>query len=330
MNKKIAILGSNSFAGACLVARSLREGFSVLGVNRSSEGHQIFLPYKQEKNRHQYCFLKADINENFEKITTEFENFKPNFIVDLAGQGMVAESWNQPEQWYTTNIVAKARLHNWLSQKDWLDRYLRVSTPEVYGSTDALISENWSCAPTTPYAVSHAATDLSLRAFYQHYRFPAMIARFANFYGPAQQLYRIVPRTIIYALTQQRLQLHGGGKSIRAFIFGEDVAEAILCTLSKGTVGEIYHFSPNKFYTIFDVVKFISERLNIPMDNFVDIAPDRPSKDQAYLMSSSRARSELGWTDNTSFETGIDYTINWVRANLSEIRKLPQNYVHKV
>ena len=101
---------------------------------------------------------------------------------------MVAESWTAPAQWYTTNIVAKVRLHDWLRQQSWLERYVRISTPEVYGSHDTLQPESWHLNPSTPYAVSHAAIDLSLRAFHAHYGFPVVFTRFANFYGPGQQL----------------------------------------------------------------------------------------------------------------------------------------------
>jgi len=327
--KRVVVLGSNSFAGAAFVARAIRNGAQVLGFNRSAEASPIFLPYRSEAAAEHYTFVQADINLNLPEITARMDTFRPEVVVDFAGQGMVAESWQRPEQWYTTNITAKARLHDWLRQCSWLERYVRVSTPEVYGSTEGLVKESWSCAPSTPYAVSHAATDLSLRAFHRHYGFPAIVTRFANFYGPGQQLYRIVPRTIICALTGQKLPLHGGGVSIRAFVYADDIADAIMRTIEKGGVGEIYHFSPRRFLAIREVVEIISKRVGVPFEAMVELAPERPAKDPAYLMDSSRARTELGWNDDTTFEQGVDRTIEWVRRNLQEIERLPQHYVHK-
>jgi dTDP-glucose 4,6-dehydratase len=327
--RRYAVLGSNSFAGAAFVAHALAQGGEVLGFNRSPEGSAIFLPYRSLANSGGYRFVQSDVNRDLEFILSEIENFRPQFVVDFAGQGMVAESWQDPVQWYRTNILAKAALHDRLRRFDWLERYLRVSTPEVYGSQSELIRESAFYRPSTPYAVSHAATDMSLRAFHDHYGFPAITARFANFFGPGQQLYRIVPRTIIYALTARRLQLHGGGSAVRAFIHARDVAVAILLCLEKGVPGEIYHFSPQRFVTIRQLVEHICARMGVAFADLVEEAPDRPAKDHAYLMDADRARRELGWTESLSLEQGIEETIDWVRSNLDEIRSLPLDYIHK-
>ena len=212
----------------------------------------------------------------------------------------------------------------------WLQRYVRISTPEVYGSQDSLVNESWNYNPSTPYAVSHAAIDMSLRSFHKQYNFPVIFTRFANFYGPGQQLYRIVPRTIIYALLGKKLQLHGGGTSIRAFIYGDDVAEGIMRTINMGNIGEVYHFSPERFLTIREVVEIICQQLNLDFDSVVELAPERPAKDLAYLMNSSKVRNMLNWTDSVSFEQGVKNTIDWVQSSISEIENLPLDYIHKI
>jgi dTDP-glucose 4,6-dehydratase len=330
LGQRFAVFGSNSFAGASLVKRLLDDGAEVVGFNRSPEGSKVFLQYQWGSFSGRYEFVQADINKDLETVAAKLRAFRPSVVVDLAGQGMVAESWQAPDQWYTTNIVAKARLHELLRSFDFLDKYVRVSTPEVYGSTDSLLKETWSFNPSTPYAVSHASVDMSLRAYQQRYGFPVVFTRFANFYGPGQQLYRIIPRTIIYALIGRKLQLHGGGKAVRAFIYGSDVADAIIRSVTHGKVGEIYHFSPDDFYTIRDVVELTAQYLKVNFNDLVEISADRPSKDQAYLMDSSKARAELGWVPKVDLKTGIEKTADWVRANLNEIKTLPLDYIHKV
>lgn len=328
--QRIAVMGSNSFAGAAYVARAVSDGAEVIGFNRSPELSTIFLPYRDVASGGCYSFFQADINHDLDALMSRLDEFRPQIVVDFAGQGMVAESWQNPEQWYATNIVAKVRLHDQLRRRDWLERYIRISTPEVYGSQDNLLKETWQYNPSTPYAVSHAAIDMSLRAFHRQYGFPVVFTRFANFYGPGQQLYRIVPRTIIYALSGKVLQLQGGGTSIRAFIYGADVAEAIQRSIDTGVVGETYHFSPQRFLTIRQVVEIICQRMGVDFASMVEVAPERPGKDQAYLMDSTKARRVLGWQESVSFEQGIDATIDWVKASIDEIRSLPLNYVHKV
>jgi len=139
---KIAVLGSNSFAGATFVARAISDGAVVIGFNRSPEGSHIFLPYLNLPDAKNYRFCQADINFNLDQIIRELDNFKPEIIVDFAGQGMVAESWDSPEQWYFTNILSKVKLHNELRLRNWLKRYIRISTPEVYGSQSNLTKES--------------------------------------------------------------------------------------------------------------------------------------------------------------------------------------------
>lgn len=325
----IFVLGSNSFAGSVFVDSALSEGHRLWGVNRSAESSAVFLPCKSNPRASAYQFRQMDINSDLPAVCEWMTETKPEYVVDFAGQGMVAESWQDPGQWYQTNIVSKAKIHDFLRKQDWLRKYIRISTPEVYGSTSSLIREDQPYRPSTPYAVSHAATDMSLTAFFNNYRFPVVLTRFANFFGPRQQLYRIVPRAILCAMTGRKLPLHGGGTSIRAFIHARDVASAVLATMARGKAGETYHFTPDRFVSIKEVVELICCKLGVDFERAVEVTADRPGKDQAYLMDASKARSELGWRPTISLEEGVDQTIGWVRANLEFMKTLSWDYAHK-
>jgi dTDP-glucose 4,6-dehydratase len=126
------------------------------------------------------------------------------------------------------------------------------------------------------------------------------------------------------------LQLQGGGTSVRAFISGVDVADAVMRSIDSGVVGDAYHFSPERFLTIRQVIEIICSRMGVDFADLVEIAPDRPGKDQAYLMDSRKARRELGWQESGTFEEGIDATVQWVKDSFDEISSLPLNYIHKV
>ncbi len=326
---RIAVLGSNSFAGAGFVDAALTAGHTVLGINRSAEPHTAFLPYQRNARASAYRFAQLDLNADLPAICNELSAFEPASVVEFAGQGMVAESWKWPHQWYETNIVAKVRLHEFLRTRTWLSRYVRLSTPEVYGSTDQLIREDQPYAPSTPYAVSHAATDMSLSAYARNYGFPVVLTRFANFFGAGQQLYRIVPKTILYALSGRKLPLHGGGTSIRAFIHVRDVAKALLLACHRAPPGEVFHFSPSEFHSIRDVVQTVCNELGVDFAKVTEIAPDRAAKDQAYLMDASKARNRLDWQPTVSLIEGIRETIDWVKHYRAEFADLPWDYVHK-
>ena len=123
---------------------------------------------------------------------------------------------------------------------DYLDQFIRISTPEVYGSTSKVISEDHPYSPSTPYAISQMATDTSLMAFHNNLGFPVAITRAANYYGPGQQLYRIVPKTILSILKGTKLNLHGGGKSVRAFIHAKDSADGVMKIIDQKKICLLY------------------------------------------------------------------------------------------
>src|SRR3989338_6910132 len=323
------ILGSNSFAGSCFVDFLLARKEKVIGVSRSSPSHPVLTPYFDCLNKKNYDFFQLDLNHHSDEIYQLIQKNKPTYIVDFAGQGMVAESWDAPWQWYTTNIVSKVKLHHFLKTCDFLERYVRISTPEVYGPVPHLIREEQAYLPSTPYAVSHAAIDMSLITFYKQFNFPVTLVRFANFYGPYQQLYRIIPRAIIYAFLGRKLQLQGGGLSKRAFIYGSDVAEGIYQSIHRGKPGEVYHFSGERCITIAELVNKICAQLAIEVNSFVETVPDRPGKDNQYEMDDTKARTLLAWKPQHSLYTGISKTIDWVKENIRVIETLPLNYIHQ-
>jgi dTDP-glucose 4,6-dehydratase len=329
MSGNVAVLASNSFAGSAFVASALTRGYAVLGLSRSPEPADVFLPYKQVPQSRNFQFRQVDINTDFEAACEALAAFKPEIIADFAGQGMVAESWHAPEQWYQTNIVSKVRLHQFLRDQPWLKRYMRASTPEVYGSCDHPVDESQRFNPSTPYAVSHAAIDMSLLAFFRNYGFPVMLGRFANFYGEHQQLYRLIPKAILCVRSGTKLPLHGGGRSRRAFIHADEVADGIWRMLEHGQPGGTYHFSPDRFRLISDVVVTICGQLGVDIDQATESVADRPGKDNAYLMDASKARRELGWQPFVDFEQGVGRTIAWVDRNFETLRALPWEYRHK-
>ena len=226
-------------------------------------------------------------------------------------------------------MVGQVKLHDYFRKLDCIKRYVHVSTPEAYGSTDGWIKENYHFAPSTPYAVSRAACDLHLLSFFRAYKFPVVFTRAANVYGEGQQLYRIIPRTLIFARLGEKLQLHGGGHSVRSFIHINDVADATLKISLNGCNGDTYHISTNETVSIRELVEKICNMTDIKFNDLVEETDDRLGKDQSYLLDSTKLRDELNWSDAISLEAGIKKTLTWVDDNLSCLKSLPMDYKHK-
>jgi dTDP-glucose 4,6-dehydratase len=328
-SQRFLVIGSNSFSGAQFVKYLLRNGHQVLGASRSAEPYDVYLPYRAESGVDRFRFAQIDINHQLDELIALVNEFQPEYVVNFAAQGMVAQSWETPEHWYQTNVVGQVRLHDQLRKLRFIRRYVHVSTPEAYGSTDGWIAERFNFAPSTPYAVSRAACDLHLMSFFNAYQFPVLFTRAANVYGPGQQLYRIVPRTLLFARLGRTLQLHGGGHSIRSFIHIDDVADATWRVATTGQPGHSYHISTRDTVSIRGLVEMICELVDVRFGDLVEVVGDRLGKDQAYLLDSGKIRSELGWSDRVSLADGLRETLGWIDANLDTLRNERMDYVHK-
>jgi dTDP-glucose 4,6-dehydratase len=326
---KVFILGSNSFSGASFVDVLTLQGHEVLGCGRSPEPHPAFTPYKWKPRTGTFRFHQYDLNHDLVPLMDLIEREKPAYVVNFAAQSMVAESWKNPDHWFMMNVVSTVRFHDRLRHCKFLEKYVHVTTPEVYGSTSGSIDENAPFNPSTPYAVSRAAGDMNLKTFFSAYKFPVVFTRAANVFGPGQQLYRIIPKTILFIKLGRKLQLHGGGHSERSFIHMRDVSDATMRIMTQGTPGETYHISTSRIISVRDLVQFICDRMGAKFEDCVDIVDERLGKDAAYTLNSAKLRSQLGWQDQVSLEQGIDETIAWVEQWLGDLKQQPFDYIHK-
>lgn len=327
MKKGILILGSNSFAGSTFANYCLKKKIRVDGISRSKISYNFILLNKNQiKN---FDFFKFDLNKDQKKIISLIKKKRYEYIIDFLGQGMVAESWSNPDHWIDTNIKNKTLLINEIKNFKFIKKYIRISTPEVYGSYKTRIKEDYNCNPTTPYAITHMAIDSMLLAFYGTFKFPSIILRFSNFYGPGQQLYRIIPQTILKILKKEKLKLHGSGKSLRSFIYSDDFCKAIFLTIKKGTPGQTYNISSKEILSISQIVKKITKIMKYDYKKLVINVKDRKSKDFKYFMSSDKANKKLKWTNMFKFNSGLLKTVVWYKDNFNKLKNKNNKYKHK-
>jgi dTDP-glucose 4,6-dehydratase len=325
----ILVLGSNSFSGSSFVDHLLTAGHKVIGVSRSVEILSVFSLYKNNKNFKNFTFKQVDLNSDIKSITEIVSKHQVEFIFNFAAQSMVSQSWDSPEHWYQTNVVGLSKLCKQLIKEQSIKKFVHFTTPEVYGSTSGWLKESFNFAPSTPYAISRAAGDWHLKALFENNGFPVIFTRAANVYGSGQQLYRIIPKTILSALTGKKLSLHGGGKSIRSFIHINDVSKALTAIMNSGEVGQSYHISTNEMISIFDLVQEIATLLGVQVNDLIEQGPERAGKDFAYQLSSEKIRSELGWRDEVTLDKGLEDTLSWAKTNLDTLMTLPDTYEHK-
>lgn len=329
---KFLILGSNSVSAGYFIKLLLKNKKNkLICFSRNKQYHQTLTPYNKKFLSHlNFRFYKININKDYRKAFNIIDNFEPDFVINYAAQGEVRNSWIHPLDWYQTNIISTIRLIEFLKNKKYLKKYISVSTPEVYGSSDKKISENNYFNPSTPYAISKLSSDLHLKAINRQFKFPVVFTRSANIYGPHQQFYRIIPKTIINLNLGKKIVLHGNGLTQRSFIHASDAANFTLKVIKKGKLGQVYHCSTTeKPISIRDLVKIICKKMNKNFSDSVTMNSENFGQDKCYFLSNTKSKKILRWHPKFTLSDGIDGTIEWIKKDWSAIKKKEFDYIHQ-
>jgi len=324
----VFVIGSNSFSGASFVDFLLEQGQSVVGTSRSAEAIPALLPYKW-RDHSRFQFHQLDLNKDLAAITALIKELRPEYVVNFAAQSEVAPSWEHPEQWFQTNAVALTGLVHHLARCAWLRRYVHISSPEVYGACVGTVREDAPLNPSTPYAASKAAGDLSIFTFHKQYGFPFVMIRATNVYGAHQQLFKIIPRAFIRLRRGEVIELHGGGGAVKSYIHIRDVSRGELAALEHGRPGEIYHFSPDAGISVRELVQRICALSGVSFTAATRDVGERPGQDAAYVIDSTKARAAFGWTPRVGLDEGLAGVGEWIGANWKTIEREPHDYRHQ-
>jgi dTDP-glucose 4,6-dehydratase len=327
--KPYVVIGSNCFTGSHIVNALLREGRRVIGVSRSPEYRDLFLPYKSDKKAaSRFEFRRIDMVRKFDALEDFLDEVKPPVVINVAALSEVALSNEKPNDYFATNTTAVVRLCDSLRRRRWLRNYVHISSAEIFGSCAGPVNESALFNPSTPYAVSKAAADMYLATLMTNFGFPATLIRSTNVYGRYQQLFKIIPRTMIYLRLGKTIELHGGGQAVKSFVHIRDVVDGLLLALERDNPGT-YHFSVAQDQTIADIVRKVCAWSGYDFDESVRVVDERLGQDARYTLDCSKATGELGWSPRVTFEEGVREVSDWIGTNWKEIQKLPLEYRHK-
>jgi dTDP-glucose 4,6-dehydratase len=264
-------------------------------------------------NDPQYRFVEGDIAD-LALARQIFETETPEAIVNFAAETHVDRSLLDSAPFVRTNIEG-VRVLLEVAASYGMNRFLQVSTDEVYGSLapdEPAFSEDSPLLPNSPYAASKAAADLLVRAYHRSYGISTLITRCGNNYGPYQFPEKFLPLFITNALDDQPLPLYGDGKQIRDWIHVEDHARAVLHVLENGVPGEVYNVSADGERMNQIMAEWILDLLGKPRE-LIRPVEDRPGHDRRYSLSASKIRG-LGWQPSIPLEQGLSNTIDWYRS----------------
>lgn len=329
---KICVLGSNSFSGFSFInyinKNLKKKNIKIYAFSRSKPKSSKITDLNY--NNKNLIFNKGDINKKNEllKIIEVIKSKKIKFIFNFASQSMVGESWDNPLDWYQTNVYSTINLVEKIKDLK-IEKFIQFTTPEVYGTIEGIKKETFNFYPSTPYAVSRAASDMHLHILHRFKNFPVIFTRASNVYGNGQDFYRLIPKLFLYAKNKKKFLLHGNGSSVRNFIHIDDVSSALIKILYRGKIGHCYHLSGKDYNSIKEIANKVYGLYKLQPKNYLLFTKDRIAKDKYYKLDSNKIRKELNWNDDMTLNQGLNDFKLWFEDLDIDNEKIITEYKHK-
>lgn len=253
-----------------------------------------------------YTLSICDINDT-SRIKKLIHEQDVNYIVNFAAESHVDNSINNSDPFIHTNINGTHSLLKTLRECPGVEKYVQVSTDEVYGSLteqDDAFTEDTPLQANSPYSASKASADLLCRSFYETFNYPIMITRCSNNYGPNQHVEKLIPLMIKKAKAGEKLPVYGDGRNIRDWIHVSDHCSGIDAVLHGGKNGEVYNIGGKNELRNIEIVKTILKLLDKSV-NQIEFVEDRLGHDWRYAIDNSKIQTELNWQPSINFEDGL-------------------------
>jgi len=327
---KILITGGAGFIGSAFV-RLLLRGLSPQGtvpeiiiVDKLTYAGDL---KRLQDAKGQFKFYKVDIC-NKKRIQNIFQTEKPDIVVHFAAESHVDRSIDDASPFIETNIKGTQILLD-ASRKYKISKFIHISTDEVYGEIHhGKFNENSPIRSNSPYAASKAGADLLVQSFMRTYKFPAIIIRPSNNYGPWQYPEKLIPLAILRILGGEKIPVYGKGLNVREWLYVEDCARGIMTIMQKGKIGQIYNLGSTCESKNIDTVKLLLKTLGARQDR-LEFVKDRLGHDIRYSLDSRKVASELGWKPKVKLADGLKLTVSWslkhaawLKSKLANINKL--------
>lgn len=317
---RLLVTGGAGFIGSCFIRHILNKhlGHKIINLDALTYAGNI-KNLDDVKNNSDYTFVHGNICDK--KLVRELVS-QVDCVVNFAAESHVDRSITGPEIFIETNIQGTLNLLQ-ASKEIGVERYLQVSTDEVYGTLgkDGYFYETTPLAPNSPYSASKASADMLVRAYFETYKMPCLITRCSNNYGPYQYPEKLIPFFISQLLKGEKVPVYGDGLNVRDWLYVYDHCEAIYTVLTKGRVGEVYNIGGHNEKTNLEITKIILSAMGKD-ETSIKYVEDRLGHDRRYAISNDKISSELGWKPSLTFEEGIKLTIDWYLKNQAWIKDI--------
>ncbi len=320
--KTLFVTGGAGFIGSEFVRFVLEHTNDTLVINFDALTYAGNLENLEGLDESRHKFVKGDICDKNAVLSALPKGC--DGIINFAAESHVDRSIDSANEFVTTNVLGTQVLLDCARETN-VQRFLQVSTDEVMGSLPeddkAFFTEDSPFQPNSPYAASKAAAEHFVRAAHETFGLDVVITRCGNNYGHRQFPEKLIPLMISNALNDEPLPLYGDGKNVRDWIFVTDHCEAIWRVFEDGKTGDVYNIGARNTKTNIEVVKAILDAIGKPHSLIVPVK-DRLGHDRRYAIDPTKIETELGWKARTSWEEGLQKTIDWYLKNTAWIDRI--------
>jgi len=310
-SKIVLVTGGAGFIGSNFIHYLLNKypGYKIINFDKLTYAGNLNNLSSIEGNLH-YVFVKGDVAHK-QDVKNVFEAFNPDYVVHFAAESHVDRSILNPDIFLQTNILGTQNMLQYSMEYN-VERFIHISTDEVYGSLDSVSysMEDDAITPNNPYAASKASSDLLVRVAFRTHGFNTGIIRSCNNFGAYQYPEKLIPVIVNNAINDKEIPVFGNGMNIRNWIHVSDNCRAIDLVLHQGKPGEVYNVGTNNEWGNLDLVKQILKSLE-KSEDLITFVDDRKGHDKRYAVDFSKLENELGWTPQVEFEDGLSQTISW-------------------
>lgn len=347
---RILITGAAGFIGSNLVMRLLEggNGVDICGIDSLNDYYDVNIKYYRlhqidelisKQNDCKWSFIKGNIADKG-LITSVFDEFKPEIVVNLAAQAGVRYSIINPDAYIESNIVGfynilEACRYSYDNGQDGVQHLVYASSSSVYGcnekvpySTDDKVDN-----PISLYAATKKSNELFAHCYSKLYNIPSTGLRFFTVYGPAGR-----PDMAYFGFTNklikgEKIQIFNYGNCKRDFTYVDDIVEGVIRVMNKApekNVGKdglpippyaVYNIGNNNPENLLDFVKILQEELVraeiLPKDYDFDMHKElvamQPGDVPITFADTSALERDFGFKPKTSLRDGLRKFAEWYK-----------------
>lgn len=300
--KRLAITGATSSIGVTMIEECIRRNIEVVAIYRFSSSNAA----------------RVSVHPLVKRVDCDLEGLKRLEIPGEQCDAMLHLAWGSTKSTERNDLTPQVQNIQYaldaveLAQRLGCHTFMGAGSQAEYGQHDENLTEDTREQPSTAYGMAKLCAGQMTRMSCHNKGMRHIWPRILSTYGPYSPYQTVLYYEIRELLNGREPQLSGGDQ-IWDFIYLRDAVRALLALLEFGHDGEIYLIGSGKSRQLKDFLQKTRDAIDPSLSLGLGAVPYGPNTVMHLGGDISKIESETGWRPETSFDKGIQETIEWVR-----------------